>query len=81
MRTKTTGGNQAFLEVPYVSRKPALPSGKKCCALTSIFADARFFLMTLFSEYCSIAMMACVTKKRKNTFAWVARGGYLHAPR
>lgn len=33
--------------------------------LTSIFADVRFFLMTLFSEYCSVAMMACATAKGK----------------
>ena len=50
----TKGGNQkSFLEV----------SLSESSVLTSIFADARFFLMTLFSEYCSVAMMACATNK------------------
>lgn len=46
-----------------VPRKPALLPSERNSVLTSIFADARFFLMTLFSEYCSVAMMACATTK------------------
>ena len=34
--------------------------------LTSSFADARLVLMTLFSEYCSFAMIACQWRKHQH---------------
>lgn len=70
------GENQAFLRSRKHRANLRYRVKESCCALTSIFADARFFLMTLFSEYCSVAMMAYATKQsRENSRA--ARGGYI----
>ena len=60
-------------------RKPTLLSAKReNRVLTSIFADARFFLMTLFSEYCSVAMIAFKrdNKAQKSRRERLARGEY-----